>query len=185
MPFSTQKLAIPDVVIIEPKVFSDERGFFAEVFKKKEFEALGIKNLFLQVNHSKSGQGVLRGLHYQLIPAEQGKLVRCIRGEVFDVAVDIRKGSPWFSSYVSQVLSEDNKKMMYVPCGFAHGFCVLSEIAEVEYYCTKEYSPEHERGIIWNDPDLKIPWPAKTPLLSPKDKKFTSLKKAENNFNFK
>lgn len=185
MPFIVEKSNIPDILTIEPKVFTDERGFFIEVFKKKDFESFGMQDLFVQVNHSSSTRGVLRGLHYQLIPAEQGKLIRCIKGEIFDVAVDIRKNSPWFSKYVGQTLSENNRKMMYVPAGFAHGFCVLSDIAEIEYYCTKEYAPEYERGVIWNDPELNIAWPLKDPLLSPKDKKFKPFKEIESNFIFK
>jgi dTDP-4-dehydrorhamnose 3,5-epimerase len=164
-------LAIPDVLLIEPKVFGDERGFFFESFNQKAFnEATGLDIHFVQDNHSKSAQSVLRGLHYQLPPRAQGKLVRVIAGEVFDVAVDIRKGSPTFGQWVSAMLSAGNKQQMWIPPGLAHGFLVLSESAEFLYKTTDYWAPEFERCILWNDPDLAIEWPLEDdPVLSGKD----------------
>ncbi|EFJ3359728.1 dTDP-4-dehydrorhamnose 3,5-epimerase [Escherichia coli] len=166
------KTEIPDVLIFEPKVFGDERGFFFESFNQKVFEeAVGRKVEFVQDNHSKSSKGVLRGLHYQLEPYAQGKLVRCVVGEVFDVAVDIRKSSPTFGKWVGVNLSAKNKRQLWIPEGFAHGFLVLSETAEFLYKTTNYYHPESDRGIIWNDPDINIIWPnIAEPLLSNKDK---------------
>jgi dTDP-4-dehydrorhamnose 3,5-epimerase len=163
-------LAIPDVFLIEPQVFGDERGFFFESFNHAKFEdAIGRKVQFVQDNHSKSSKGVLRGLHYQTEHA-QGKLVRVTQGEVFDVAVDIRKGSATFGQWVGQILSAENKKQLWVPEGLAHGFLVLSDTAEFLYKTTDYYAPEYERCIIWNDDTLKINWPLNTPpILSPKD----------------
>ena len=167
------KTEIPDVLIFEPKVFGDERGFFFESFNQKVFEeAVGRKVEFVQDNHSKSGKGVLRGLHYQLEPYAQGKLVRCVDGEVFDVAVDIRKSSPTFGKWVGVNLSAENKRQLWIPEGFAHGFLVLSETAEFVYKTTNYYYSESDRGIIWNDPMLKIQWPLEVePILSEKDQK--------------
>jgi dTDP-4-dehydrorhamnose 3,5-epimerase len=164
------KTDIPDVVIIETKVFGDERGFFMETWQRKTFAANGIDYDFVQDNHSLSGKGILRGLHYQ-IKQPQGKLVRVISGEVFDVAVDIRKGSPCFGKWVGITLSAENKRQLWVPPGFAHGFYVVSEQAEFVYKCTDFYAPEYERSIIWDDPDLGIAWPLDgvQPLLSEKD----------------
>jgi dTDP-4-dehydrorhamnose 3,5-epimerase len=172
--------AIPDVLIIEPKVFGDERGFFYESYNRKALqEATGLDINFVQDNHSKSTQGVLRGLHYQLPPKAQGKLVRVVRGEVFDVAVDIRKSSPTFGRWVGDILSAENKKQLWIPQGFAHGFLTLSETAEFLYKTTDYYSPEYERSIRWDDPVLGIQWPLKTaPCVSNKDKqgiRFMSL----------
>lgn len=151
---------IPDVKIFEPKVFGDERGFFFESFSQKFFEeATGLKRTFVQDNHSKSAKGVLRGLHYQLPPMAQGKLVRVVQGEVFDVAVDIRKSSPTFGQWVGVHLSAENKRQLWVPEGFAHGFLTLSDTAEFLYKTTNYYSPAHEGAIIWNDPALNIEWP--------------------------
>ncbi|BCR28490.1 dTDP-4-dehydrorhamnose 3,5-epimerase [Aeromonas caviae] len=166
------KTAIPDVLIFEPKVFGDERGFFFESFNHKLFEeAVGYPVTFVQDNHSKSSQGVLRGLHFQLPPQAQGKLVRCVAGEVFDVAVDIRKHSPTFGRWVGVHLSGDNKRQLWIPEGFAHGFLTLSETAEFLYKTTDYYSPIHERSIIWNDLDIAIEWPiVEQPRLSEKDK---------------
>ncbi|HCN7598626.1 TPA: dTDP-4-dehydrorhamnose 3,5-epimerase, partial [Escherichia coli] len=157
----------------EPKVFGDERGFFFESFNQKVFEeAVGRKVEFVQDNHSKSSKGVLRGLHYQLEPYAQGKLVRCVVGEVFDVAVDIRKSSPTFGKWVGVNLSAENKRQLWIPEGFAHGFLVLSETAEFVYKTTNYYYSESDRGIIWNDPMLKIQWPLEVePILSEKDQK--------------
>jgi len=162
---------IPDVILIEPDVFSDERGFFFESFNQKKFEeAVGRKVEFVQDNHSKSGKGVLRGLHYQLPPHAQGKLVRVVQGEVFDVAVDIRRDSPTFGQWVGEVLSAENKKQLWIPEGFAHGFLTLSESAEFLYKATAYYASESERSIIWCDDQLRIDWQLKVaPLLSMKD----------------
>lgn len=154
------KTAIPDVLIFEPKVFGDERGFFMESFNQQTFEsAVGRNVQFVQDNHSKSSKGVLRGLHFQLAPYAQGKLVRCVAGEVFDVAVDIRKSSPTFGKWIGVNLSEQNKRQLWIPEGFAHGFLVLSETAEFLYKTTNYYAPEFDRGIKWNDPILSIKWP--------------------------
>ncbi|MDH4321465.1 MAG: dTDP-4-dehydrorhamnose 3,5-epimerase [Desulfobulbaceae bacterium] len=172
---------IPDVVVIEPKVFGDERGFFMETWRGDLFAANGITLPFVQDNHSRSGQGVLRGLHYQ-IKQPQGKLARVIIGEVFDVAVDLRKGSPTFGQWVGEVLSAENKKMLWVPPGFAHGFYVLSETAEFFYKCTDYYAPEHERSLRWDDPALNIYWPlldGLSPQLSAKDLAGIPLAEAE------
>ncbi|EKK5172877.1 dTDP-4-dehydrorhamnose 3,5-epimerase, partial [Cronobacter sakazakii] len=153
------KTDISDVLIFEPKVFGDDRGFFFESFNQKTFmEAVGRKVTFVQDNHSKSACGVLRGLHYQLDPYAQGKLVRCVVGEVFDVAVDIRKNSTTFGKWVGVNLSADNKRQLWIPEGFAHGFLVLSETAEFVYKTTNYYNPESDRGIIWNDEDISIEW---------------------------
>lgn len=164
-------LAIPDVLLIEPKVFGDDRGFFYESFNQRAFaEATGLDLCFVQDNHSKSARNVLRGLHYQLPPRAQGKLVRVVAGEVFDVAVDIRRDSPTFGRWVGEVLSAENKRQLWIPPGFAHGFVVLSESAEFLYKTTDYWAPEYERGIAWNDPVLAIEWPLKSPpLLAPKD----------------
>jgi dTDP-4-dehydrorhamnose 3,5-epimerase len=182
MPFSFKSLDIPEVVLIEPKVFEDERGFLMETYKMPDFAAAGIKENFVQDNHSCSARGILRGLHYQNPPFAQGKLVRAIRGEIFDVAVDIRKGSPTRGKWVGVILSEENKNLLYIPTGFAHGFCVISEVAEVTYKTTNVYSAEAEAGIIWNDEDLNIEWPVEEPTLSSKDEKWPSLKNADIKF---
>ena len=162
---------IPDVKIIEPTVFEDERGFFFESFNHKKFEeAIGRKVTFVQDNHSKSVKGVLRGLHYQLPPHAQGKLVRVVQGEVFDVAVDIRKSSPTFGQWVAEVLSAENKKQLWIPEGFSHGFLTLSDTAEFLYKTTDYYAKEYERSIVWNDASLNIPWPQQTQVsVSDKD----------------
>lgn len=170
---------IPDVVIIEPRVFGDERGFFMETWQRKTFAENGIDFDFVQDNHSLSGKGILRGLHYQ-IRKPQGKLVRVVEGEVFDVAVDIRSGSKWFGKWVGVRLSDENKRMLWVPPGFAHGFYVLSDRATFMYKCTDYYAPEHERCIVWNDPDLNIAWPLDgEPVLSGKDLQGAHLVEAE------
>ena len=165
-------LEIPEVLLIKPKVFGDERGFFFESFNQRAFnEATGLEVNFVQDNHSKSAKNVLRGLHYQLPPKAQGKLVRAVVGEVFDVAVDLRKESPTFGKWVSAVLSAENKKQLWIPAGFAHGFLVLSESAEFLYKTTDYYAPEFERCIVWNDPSLAIAWPLEeTPVMSAKDR---------------
>ena len=182
MTFEFKKLEIPDVVLIEPKVFEDERGFFMETYKKEEFdEKARINGEFIQDNHSKSRFGVLRGLHFQKEPYAQAKIVRCIRGEIYDVAVDLRKNSPTFGKYVSVILSEYNKYQLYVPRGCAHGFLVLSDAAEVIYKVDNVYAPGYEGGLIWNDPEVNIPWPNDNPSLSPKDKSWPTLKELIEN----
>ncbi len=185
MPFKFQRLEIPELILIDPQVFYDERGFFLEAYKYSEFSSFGIPDRFLQDNHSYSKHKVLRGLHYQNPPKAQGKLIRVISGEIFDVAVDIRKGSPTYGKWVGVVLSSENKRMLYIPPGFAHGFLVLSERAEVLYKTTEEYSPEYEAGIIWNDPEIGIEWPIKDPILSPKDQSWPRLREAKNDFVYK
>jgi dTDP-4-dehydrorhamnose 3,5-epimerase len=170
---------IPDVLIIEPKVYEDERGFFFESYSQKVFQRHGIHLTFVQDNHSRSVKNTLRGLHYQINPG-QFKLVRVVLGEVFDVAVDIRFGSPTYGKWVGIYLSAANKRQLLIPKGFAHGFCVTSDVAEFEYKCSNFYSPQDERGIIWNDPDLAIEWPLDQPLLSQKDNNnplFRSIKR--------
>ncbi|QPI09717.1 dTDP-4-dehydrorhamnose 3,5-epimerase [Stutzerimonas stutzeri] len=172
--------SIPDVLIIEPKVFGDERGFFYESFNAAAFEAAtGLKRQFVQDNHSKSQRGVLRGLHYQ-IQQPQGKLVRVVAGEVFDVAVDLRKSSPSFGRWFGTHLSAQNQRQLWIPEGFAHGFVVLSESAEFLYKTTDYYAPEHERSLLWNDPELGIQWPFdEAPQLSAKDQAGKLLRDAE------
>jgi len=182
MPFRFVKTEIPEVVIIEPRVFPDERGFFMETYKRSEFAALGIGEIFVQVNRSKSPKGILRGLHYQKQPQAQGKLVHALAGAIFDVAVDIRQGAPTYGRSVIIELSSENKRMLYVPAGFAHGFCVISDDAEVSYMTTAEYAPECEAGIRWDDPDLAIDWPIDCPRLSQRDLLWPCLKDADNNF---
>lgn len=177
MPFEFKKYNISDVKLIIPKVFNDERGFFLESYKKSDFVNNGIKDEFNQDNHSKSTKGVLRGLHYQAAPKGQAKIVRCIRGAIFDVAVDIRKNSPTFGKWIGEKLTEENKHMLYIPEGFAHGFIVLSDEAELNYKASNEYSKEHDRGILWNDPDININWGIDyIPLISEKDKNQPRLK---------
>jgi len=174
------RLAIPDVLKIEPRVFGDERGFFYESFHQARFEeAVGRKVAFVQDNHSKSTSNVLRGLHYQ-IKQPQGKLVRVVAGSVYDVAVDLRRASPTFGQWVGEILSAENKAQLWVPEGFAHGFVVLSETAEFVYKTTDYYAPEHERCIVWNDPSLAITWPiSAAPSVSGKDEKGTMFATAE------
>jgi len=170
------------VVIIEPQVFKDDRGFFMETYKKSEFEKADISFNFKQDNHSLSVKNVLRGLHYQLPPFAQGKLLRCINGEIFDVAVDIRKDSETFGKWVGINLSSENKRMLYIPPGFAHGFLTLSNVAEIHYKMTEEYAPEYERGIIWNDKDISVLWPIdniEEVIVSEKDRNNPALKNAE------
>lgn len=172
---------IPEVLIIEPKIFGDDRGFFLESFNHKAFgEKTGVTADFVQDNHSKSSKNVLRGLHYQL-QQPQGKLLRVVSGEIFDVAVDIRKSSATFGKWVGCMLSAENKQQLWVPAGFAHGFLVVSETAEVLYKTTDYYAPSHERCILWNDPDLTIDWPldGAKPILSAKDKAGQTLKRAQ------
>ena len=163
------KTKLIDCVIIEPKIFGDERGFFLETFQAERYaELAGITLPFVQDNHSRSSKGVLRGLHFQKTKP-QGKLVRVVQGEVFDVTVDIRQGSPTFGQWEAVILSEENKTQLWVPPGFAHGFIVLSNTADFEYKCTDYYDPSDEGSVLWNDPDLDIRWPIVTPILSNKD----------------
>ncbi|HEX2714070.1 MAG TPA: dTDP-4-dehydrorhamnose 3,5-epimerase [Candidatus Acidoferrales bacterium] len=184
MPFLFTQLEIPDVLLVAPKVFLDARGFFAELYKRSDFERNGVSYTFVQDNYSHSTRGVLRGLHYQMAPMAQGKLVSVIRGEIFDVAVDIRRGSPTFGRWVAATLSDRNHQLLFVPGGFAHGFCVVSDEADVVYKVTAEYAPECDRGIRWDDPDIGIGWPLPTPVLSEKDASLPWLRDADNNFSY-
>jgi len=171
MPFEFERQKIKDVILIKPRVFGDSRGFFLESYKKSDFVANGIKDEFNQDNHSKSTKGVLRGLHYQAKPCMQAKIVRCVKGRIYDVAVDIRPNSETFGKYVKVELSEENKQMLYIPEGFAHGFVALSDEVELLYKASGEYSPQCDRGILWNDNDINIDWGIDfEPLLSDKDK---------------
>ncbi len=175
------KTSIPETFIIEPKVFGDERGFFMETYQAKKFIEFGISSDFVQDNHSGSGRGILRGLHYQIQHA-QGKLVRVVSGSVFDVAVDIRKSSPTYGKWVGTTLSAENKYMFWIPAGFAHGFYVTSDWADIIYKATAYYAPEWERSILWNDPDIGITWPLLNntpPILSSKDVNALLFKDAE------
>jgi dTDP-4-dehydrorhamnose 3,5-epimerase len=185
MPFTFKKLEIPDIILITPAVFSDERGFFTELVKASEFKANGVDKNFLQHNKSYSKKHVLRGLHYQLNPRAQAKLVSVLRGEIFDIALDIRKGSPTFGKSVTAYLSQENKNMLYIPEGFAHGFCALRDDTEVMYYCSEEYDPKLERCIIWNDASVLTHWPIEKPILSDKDSRGNTLPEADNNFVYK
>ncbi len=184
MPFEFKSAEIPGPVIIRPRIFEDDRGFFLEMYKHSEFMAAGISDHLVQDNFSRSIKGVLRGLHYQKSPNVQGKLVTCLKGRIFDVAVDIRAGSPHFGKWAGVELTEENRLMLYVPPGFAHGFQVMSESAEVMYKCTGEYSPSDDRGIIWNDPDIGIAWPLPDPILSGKDRKQPRLRDSGNDLMF-
>ena len=184
MPFNFKRLKIPDVILVEPQVFPDERGFFTETFKESIFKENGINTKFVQDNYSHSIKGTLRGLHYQKNPKAQAKLVIAIRGEIFDVAVDIRKGSPTYGKWVGEILSEKNHKLLYVPQGFAHGFCVLSEEADVTYKVNNEYSPETDRGLLWNDPKVGVKWPIEKPITSKKDEQQPLLENIDNNFQY-
>jgi dTDP-4-dehydrorhamnose 3,5-epimerase len=184
MPFEYHPTEIPEVILVDPRRFADDRGFFMETYKASEFATHGLPTTFVQDNLSYSSRGVLRGLHYQLHPEAQGKLVTALTGRIFDVAVDIRRGSPTFGRWVGQELSAQNGQMLYVPPGFAHGFCVLSDTAHVLYKVTAEYAPELDRGILWNDPEIGITWPVKDPVLSAKDAALPVLREADNSFRF-
>jgi dTDP-4-dehydrorhamnose 3,5-epimerase len=170
--------SLPGVLLIEPAVLGDARGFFIETYHAERFREVGIDAAFVQDNHSRSARGVLRGLHYQE-PNAQGKLVRCPRGALFDVAVDVRVGSPHFGTWCGVELSEENKKILWIPAGFAHGFCALTDDAELVYKCTEFYDPQSERCIAWNDPDIGIRWPVKDPQLSQRDAAAPRLKEAK------
>jgi dTDP-4-dehydrorhamnose 3,5-epimerase len=186
MNFKFKKLSIPDIILIIPEVFEDTRGTFAETYKKSIFEKMSIRTKFVQDNHSQSKKNVLRGLHYQLPPMEQAKLIMCTKGTVFDVAVDIRKSSPYYGKWVGHYLSEENKNMLFIPPGFAHGYLVTSDEAAITYKVSKEYSGEYERGILWKDPEIRIDWPFTVePILSEKDVNLPNLKEAENTFRYR
>ena len=175
MPFSFEPTKLPGVVIIEPQVYVDQRGFFMETYKKSEFAGGGIDADFVQENHSRSVAGTLRGLHLQRPPKAQAKLVRVVDGEIFDVAADIRPDSPTYGVWVSARLSSENRRSLFIPAGFAHGFCVTSAEAQVVYKTTDEYAPELEWGVRWDDPLLAIPWPCTQPLLSERDRRWPLL----------
>ena len=172
---NVEQTRLENVLLVTPKVFGDDRGFFMETYNQEKAKEAGLPSNFVQDNHSKSSKGVLRGLHYQN-PQWQGKLVRVIQGEIFDVAVDIRDGSPTFGEWVGACLNDENKQQLYVPEGFAHGFVVTSDTAEVIYKCTSLYAPEQEGSIMWNDSDIGIEWPIESPLLSEKDNNAMQLK---------
>jgi dTDP-4-dehydrorhamnose 3,5-epimerase len=180
------KTTIEEVVIIEPRIFKDDRGYFYESFSQKEFEAKVCKTIFVQDNQSKSSYGVVRGLHFQKPPFSQSKLVRCIKGSVLDVAVDIRKGSPTFGQYVAVELTEENHRQFFVPRGFAHGFAVLSDEAVFQYKCDNFYAPQSEGAILWNDSDINVDWriSADKVILSEKDKNHTTLKNLDFSFHY-
>ena len=184
MPFEFIPLDIPGPLVIESRIFGDDRGSFVEIYRHSDFARAGITEHFVQDNFSRSGRGVLRGLHFQKDPTAQGKLVRCVKGRIYDVAVDIRQGAPSYARWIGIELSEDNNLMFYVPPGFAHGFVVLSGSAEVLYKCTAEYAPENDRGILWNDPEIGIDWPVREPILSGKDRIHPVLRMADNNFRY-
>ena len=184
MAFKFQRLEIPDVILIEAQAFEDGRGLFVERYKRSIFSANGIDDTFVQDNYSHSLRGVLRGLHYQKHPKAQAKLVTVLKGEIFDVAVDIRRGSPTYSRWVGETLSAKDCRLLYIPVGFAHGFCVLSEEADVLYKVTAEYAPEMDRGVIWDDPEIGIRWPINDPTVSPKDAELPPLHLADNNFRY-
>jgi dTDP-4-dehydrorhamnose 3,5-epimerase len=169
-PLAVSTTEFAGLIVLEPRVFEDTRGFFMETFHSDRFAAAGLPTVFVQDNHSFSRKNVIRGLHYQ-IERPQGKLVRAVRGSVFDVAVDLRRRSPTFGHWWSTVLSEENRRQVYVPSGFAHGFCALTDLAEVIYKCTDVYHPRGERTIVWDDPHLAIPWPADEPILAEKDRR--------------
>ena len=174
---------LPGVIVIEPKVFGDERGFLLESYQQEKYREAGLADSFVQDNHSRSCRGVLRGLHYQL-NNPQGKLIYVVRGEIFDVAVDIRRGSESFGRWFGAVLSEENHRQMYMPAGFAHGFCVLSEIADVTYKCTGFYTPGDDYEILWSDAEIGIDWPIDEPILSAKDSQAPRLSEAGENLPF-
>jgi dTDP-4-dehydrorhamnose 3,5-epimerase len=175
MPFDFKQLAIPEVLLIAPRVWPDSRGFFMETYKRSEFAAAGIGEIFVQENHSSSQRGVLRGLHFQRPPQAQSKLIRVITGKIFDVAVDLRPGSATRGAWVGVELSAEDRTLLYIPDWCAHGFCVLSERADIVYHTSAEYSPEHEAGILWSDPALGITWPVADPIVADRDKRWPQL----------
>lgn len=178
MPFTFKRTEIDGVILAEPRVFPDERGFFLETYKKSEFYANGIEYDFVQDNHSISSKGVIRGLHYQLSPKPQGKLVRVIKGRAWDVAVDIRKSSGTFLKWIAFELSEENNKMLFIPPGFAHGFAALTDGVHLMYKCTNEYDAKLDKGVRWDDPDIAVKWPVDKPVLSVKDIELPFVKDA-------
>jgi dTDP-4-dehydrorhamnose 3,5-epimerase len=182
MPFEFERLELPGVFLIQAKAFPDERGFFLEIYRQPDFKANGIVLPFVQDNFSYSRRGALRGLHYQKEPKAQGKLVSVLSGEIFDVVVDLRRGSPTYCQWMGVRLREDGYQMLYVPEGFAHGFQALTDDVRVAYKVTAEYAPGLDRGIAWNDPELGIKWPIPDPLLSAKDSQLPNLNKADNAF---
>ncbi len=182
MLFTFQPLDIPDLILVEPRIFSDSRGFFLETYQKSIFAENGIAVDFVQDNMSCSSRATLRGLHYQIEPHAQGKLVTCVKGDVFDVAVDIRRNSPTFGKWMGIRLTDENRHMLYIPPGFAHGFCVMSDVAHFVYKVTSEYAPAYERGIVWNDPVIAIDWPVKAPILSDRDRQLPTFEHADYNF---
>ena len=184
MPFRFSATELPGMLLIEPVVFPDERGFFMETYKRSEFAAHGIGEHFVQANQSRSSRGTLRGLHFQNPPEAQAKLIRALDGEIYDVVVDIRDGSPTFGKWQGLHLSAENKRMLYVPVGFAHGFCVISEMADISYMTSAEYAPALEGGIAWNDPDLKIVWPVEDPQLSTRDRGWPRLREIDSGFHY-
>jgi len=184
MPFSFEKLELPEVILITPKTFQDDRGFFFETYQDSDFKANGIDVNFVQDNHSMSKKGVLRGLHYQINPKAQGKLVRVVSGKIYDVVVDIRQGSPNFGKWVSVELSAENRNLLWVPAGFAHGILALEDNTELLYKVTDYYSPGNDRSILWNDSAIGIKWPISKPDLSEKDLKAPTFKNAEINFHY-
>lgn len=186
MPFEFERTEIPEVILIKPKVFGDHRGYFMESFKESDFKAFGIDVHFQQDNQSLSKAGVLRGLHYQLDPHAQGKLVRVVTGSIFDVAVDLRQGSPTYAQWVGRTLSSENKHVLWVPPGFAHGVLVLEEETVLLYKCSGEYAPSAERAIRYDDPEINIAWPSINPLvLAEKDAAAPYLRSAENNYHYR
>lgn len=185
MQFDIKNLEIPEVQLIQAKSFPDQRGTFLELYKRSTFKSLGIHDAFLQDNYSCSARGVIRGMHYQLHPSAQAKLVTVLRGEIFDVALDMRAGAPTYGKWVSSKLTDKDHAFIYVPVGFAHGFQALSKWADVVYKVSEEYSPEMERGVAWNDPAVNIPWPIQEALLSPKDLNLPALADAESNYAYR
>jgi dTDP-4-dehydrorhamnose 3,5-epimerase len=182
MPFQFFETRLSGIILVEFKVFADERGFFMETYKRSEFAAYGIAESFVQSNQSRSSRGTVRGLHFQKPPQAQAKLVRALAGEIFDVVVDMRAGSPTYGKWHGVLLSGAIPQMLYIPAGFAHGFCVTSEIADVVYMTSAEYAPSLEGGIFWNDPDLKIDWPVRDPQLSNRDRDWPRLKDVDAGF---
>lgn len=176
MSFEFEETDIPDVLLVKPKVFEDDRGFFMETYVEEDFREVGIESKFVQDNYSRSIRCVLRGLHFQKRPYAQAKLVRCLKGKIYDVAVDLRENSDTFGEHVHAILSGDNANQLYIPRGFAHGFLVLSDEADVAYKVDNDYAPDYESGLIWNDSQVNIPWPIEDPILSEKDEKWPTLK---------
>lgn len=186
MGFKFERLKIPDVISIELELYSDQRGFFIETYKEPDFQEFGIKDKFVQDNHSRTAKmNVLRGLHYQLEPMAQAKIIRVIKGKILDVVLDLRKGSATYGKWLSKEMSSENYSQLYIPKGFAHGYLTLTEQVEVVYKLSNIYSSKHERGIIWSDPKIAINWPVNDPIISQKDSQLPPLEKAEHNFIYK